>query len=182
MSPVEHAQRLPLPAQRRDERHAQVDRRSVALEGETPLVVLVATVAYTWAVLSTKTSQVALRGAVRTSDQEKLTGDLREDLSQALRITPDPAGNGFTLDLAREDGEVDKVRYSLTEAKGGRRLVRTYQPAGGASRERRVATNVEACTGEQVAGKAFRVRVTWAGGAPGSELVVEVARRIGLME
>lgn len=144
------------------------------------LIGLVMTVAYSWAALSTKTTDVALRGAMRSSDQEKLLGGLREDLAQAVRMTPE--GSGFTLELTREDGGVDHVRYACVEWKKGKRLVRTSTPATGAATERRVASDVESCTGEIGDGRTFRVRVKWAGTRPGGEVVVEVVRRVGLAE
>ncbi|GEM_PF-3928617 len=144
------------------------------------LIGLVMTVAYSWAAISAKTADVALRGAMRTSDQERLLGGLREDLAQAVRMTPE--GNGFTLELTREDGGVDRVRYACVEWKKGKRLVRTSTPSSGAPSERRAASDVESCTGELADGRTFRVRITWAGTRPGREIVIEVVRRVGLTE
>ncbi|MEK7866716.1 MAG: type II secretion system protein [Planctomycetota bacterium] len=144
------------------------------------LIGLVMTVAFSWAAISTKTANVALRGALRTSDQERLLGGLREDLAQAVRLAPEE--EGFSLELTREDGGVDRVRYACVPSKTGKRLLRTFTPASGAAAERRVASDVEACTVEKADARTFRVRVKWAGDRPGGELLVEVVRRVGLTE
>lgn len=144
------------------------------------LIGLVMAVAYSWAAISARTAHVALGGAMRASDQERLLGGLREDLAQAVIMTPD--ANGFTLELTREDGKVDRVRYACVEWKKGKRLIRTSTPASGDASERRVASDVESCTGELVDGRTFRARLKWAGTRPGREIVIDVARRVGLTE
>lgn len=140
------------------------------------LIALLASVAYAWTAISARTANVALRGAFETSEEERLVGELRGDLAQAAKLVPDE--HGFTLELPREDGAVDKVSYACVERKHKQVLVRKSAPMKGTAEERVVVTEVGACSGEVVEGRMFRVRVRWPG-AKGHEVTVEVARRMG---
>lgn len=143
------------------------------------LIALLASVAYAWTAISMKTANVALRTALQTSEQERLTGNLQADLAQAAKLTPDD--RGFTLELPREDGGVDKVGYTCVERGKKKVLVRTFTPPKGTTEERTVVTEAESCTGELIENRTYRVRVRWRGakGTSGHEMTVDVARRVG---
>ncbi len=143
------------------------------------LIALLASVAYAWTAISMKTANVALRTALQTSEQERLVGELRADLAEAAKLVQ--GDHGFTLDLPREDGGVDKVGYACVARGKKKVLVRTFTPAKGAAEERTVVTEAESCTGELLENRTYRVRVRWRGakGTSAPEVSVDVARRVG---